>query len=471
MPKMSESAARPPIAASPPAFGRRLRPRALHWRADLWRVPLVLCLTAIALLLVTLRIDAAAAHGAIALPPWLSVGGPEDARAILSAMLGAVSTVLALIFSVALLVLSMAVSQFGPRILYRFVRDGITQVTIGLFLASFVHTLLTFVVTRQEASGYLARAGAPVVPQLTILCSVLLVITSFAFLVVFSHRTAMAIQTQNVVARIVADLHEALAERAALVRMYDARPRDAGETTAETGHLVARCVAEGAMVSAWRTGFLQEVDLELMMAAATNADAVVQMLARPGQFVHEDMPLCRILPAARAPELVPTLRRAIDVGTHRTLGQDYEFAITQLVEIALRALSSAINDTFTGLTCIDWLGDAIRTIHATPVADGALEDAAGRTRLLFPLPRFARLVKAAFDQIRQAGAGNPAVLIRLLQTFTKLATPITDEPSREALRAQVTAVWEAAASAVFVTLDRTDVERAYDAACTALARH
>jgi uncharacterized membrane protein len=183
------------------------------------------------------------------------------------------------------------------------------------------------------------------------------------------------------------------------------------------------------------------------------------------------MPLCRILPAARAPELVPTLRRAIDVGTHRTLGQDYEFAITQLVEIALRALSSAINDTFTGLTCIDWLGDAIRTIHATPVADGALEDAAGRTRLLFPLPRFARLVKAAFDQIRQAGAGNPAVLIRLLQTFTKLATPITDEPSREALRAQVTAVWEAAASAVFVTLDRTDVERAYDAACTALARH
>src|SRR5204863_8453698 len=122
-------------AATSPRLGARHRPRALNWRADLWRVPLVLCLAAIALLLVTLRIDAAAAHGAITVRSWLSVGGLEDARAILSAMLGAVSTVLALIFSVALLVMSMAVSQFGPRILYRFVREGITQVTIGLFLA------------------------------------------------------------------------------------------------------------------------------------------------------------------------------------------------------------------------------------------------------------------------------------------------------------------------------------------------
>src|SRR5499427_8036017 len=143
----------------------------LQLRADLWRVPFIMCLAAVLLFILTVTVDREAARGVVKLPGWLSVGGPDDARAILGAMLGAVSTVLALIFSVALLVLSMAVSQFGPRILYRFMRDGVTQVTIGLFLASFIHSLLAFVVTRGDS-------GAEFVPQVTVLCSVVLVMVS-----------------------------------------------------------------------------------------------------------------------------------------------------------------------------------------------------------------------------------------------------------------------------------------------------
>jgi uncharacterized membrane protein len=190
----------------------------LHLRADLWRIPLLLCVATLLLFLLTVEIDRAAARGAVTLPGWISIGGPEDARAILGAMLGAVSTVLALIFSVALLVLSMAVSQFGPRILYRFVRDGITQVTIGLFFASFLHTLLGFVVTRESRAGYF-------VPELTLVCSVVLVIVSFVFLIVFSHRIAMSIQTQNVVAHIVEDLDGALHTLRALLRQDYVLPR------------------------------------------------------------------------------------------------------------------------------------------------------------------------------------------------------------------------------------------------------
>ncbi len=137
---------------------------ALDLGDDLWRVPFALCLAAVLLFLVTVEVDRAAARSVLSLPRWISIGGPEDARAILGALLGAVSTVLALIFSVALLVLSMAVSQFGPRMLYRFVRDGITQVTIGLFLATFVHMLLAFVVTRQQGKDEF-------VPELTLCCS------------------------------------------------------------------------------------------------------------------------------------------------------------------------------------------------------------------------------------------------------------------------------------------------------------
>src|SRR5215469_14588439 len=148
----------------------------LQLRADLWRVPFIMCLAAVLLFILTVTVDREAARGVVRLPGWISVGGPDDARAILGALLGAVSTVLALIFSVALLVLSMATTQFGPRILYRFVRDGITQVTIGFFLASFVYALLAFVVTRQEANYQF-------VPELTLICSAILVMLSFAFLI------------------------------------------------------------------------------------------------------------------------------------------------------------------------------------------------------------------------------------------------------------------------------------------------
>jgi len=136
-----------------------------------------MCLATVLLFVATVAVDRSVARGTLALPSWLSMGGPDDARAILGALLGAVSTVLALIFSVALLVLSMATTQFGPRILYRFVRDGITQVTIGFFLASFVYALLAFVVTRQEADYQF-------VPELTLICSAILVMLSFAFLIV-----------------------------------------------------------------------------------------------------------------------------------------------------------------------------------------------------------------------------------------------------------------------------------------------
>ena len=229
----------------------------LQLRADLWRVPFIMCLAAVALFIVTVTVDREAARGVVRLPAWISVGGPDDARAILGAMLGAVSTVLALIFSVALLVLSMAVVNFGPRILYRFVSDGVTQLTIGLFLGSFVHILLSFVVTRQQGERSF-------VPQLTLICDVALVITSFVFIVIFSHRIAMSIQTQNVVAHIVGDLDQALDERMEEARRLALLPR---ARAAEREGLLPRFATDGAVVRAPLTGFVQVVGFHRVLAA------------------------------------------------------------------------------------------------------------------------------------------------------------------------------------------------------------
>ncbi|HKF69405.1 MAG TPA: DUF2254 family protein, partial [Vicinamibacterales bacterium] len=260
-------------------------------------MPLAICLATVLLFVATVAVDRSVARGTLALPSWLSMGGPDDARAILGALLGAVSTVLALIFSVALLVLSMATTQFGPRILYRFVRDGVTQVTIGFFLASFVYALLAFVVTRQEADYQF-------VPELTLIGSAILVMLSFAFLIVFSHRIAMSIQTQNVVEHIVADLHASLVRWAARGGGHPVLARTP-VAEAERESLVARCAADGGVMPAPRTGFVQDVDVAHLASAADGLDAVAHLMYRPGQFVMKGAALAQVLPDSRVAALTP----------------------------------------------------------------------------------------------------------------------------------------------------------------------
>jgi len=128
------------------------RPTKLRSQRDinLWRIPLQLSLAAVGLFAITLIPDILDKYGVIHIPSWLTMGSIDDARAILSAMMGAVATVLALIFSVALLVLSMVSTLFGPRLLYRFLQDWVTQVTIGMFMGTFVYICLVFLVTHQD---------------------------------------------------------------------------------------------------------------------------------------------------------------------------------------------------------------------------------------------------------------------------------------------------------------------------------
>ena len=138
-----------------------LAPRRIKLRSqrdvNLWRIPLGLSLAAIVLFGLTLIPDILDKYGVIHIPSWLTMGSIDDARAILSAMMGAVATVLALIFSVALLVLSMVATLFGPRLLYRFLQDWVTQVTIGLFMGTFIYVCLCFLVTHQDADSRSSR--------------------------------------------------------------------------------------------------------------------------------------------------------------------------------------------------------------------------------------------------------------------------------------------------------------------------
>jgi len=147
---------------------------------------------------------------------------------------------------------------------------------------------------------------------------------------------------------------------------------------------------------------------------------VIRLLDRPGHFLVRGHPIATVWPPQTAPDVADALRRAHITGSNRTLAQDLAFAVDQLVEIAIRALSPAVNDTFTALTCIDWLGDSLCRVTTQWHPVRVHRDHHGYVRVITAHVSYERLVERAFEKIRQAGRGMPAVLIRQLDALTKI---------------------------------------------------
>ena len=412
---------------------------------NLWIVPLKMSLGALCLFALTLTPDLLAAYHVIHLPTWFTMGSIDDARAILGAMLGCVSTVLALIFSVALLVLSMVANLFGPRLLYRFVQDWVTQVCIGLFMGAFIYVFLVFLVTHQDQSSSF-------IPQVSLITSWFVVLGAFSFLVFYSHRVAVLIQNPDAIGRIVDDLRHVV---------HQQQSSKVPDSIHENDQLLLeRCQHDRGTVPSSRSGYLQTIDYEVLTDAAFRQGAVIILPFRPGQFVLEGEPIAYVTPASANPELETLITRSVQLGRHRVLYQDVEFGVAQIVEIAIRALSPAINDTFTGVACVDLLGEALTVLASARQDHGCWFDASGNIRLQVRPILVSRLIKQAFDQIRQAAADNPAVSIRLLSSIGRLGAKMPHQEQISTLKAQALAVWESASSKAPVSMDRQDLEEA-----------
>jgi uncharacterized membrane protein len=414
---------------------------------NLWRLPLQLSIAAVALFAITLIPDTLDKFGLIHIPSWLTMGSIDDARAILSAMMGAVATVLALIFSVALLVLSMVSTLFGPRLLYRFLQDWVSQFTIGLFMATFVYICLVFLVTHQNAESTF-------IPQISLITSWVLVVVSFGFLVYYSHRVAKSIQNPDMIGAIVDDLSTAAGGAHLL------GPGEATGAEPKEESILQRAETGGRILCA-KSGYLQQIKHDVLVEGARRVDALIVLRFRPGQFILRGEELAAVVPATKLPWLKPTIDFGVEIGRHRTLTQDSEFGIAQVVEIAIRALSPAINDTFTGVACVDWLADALLTLAEQPPLQGNWFDTNKHLRVWMPSVRLERLAKLAFDQIRQAATTTPAVLIRQLDAIRRLA-PRLPEACRQTLSVQANAIRESGTA--LVGLDREDLEAAWQRA-------
>jgi uncharacterized membrane protein len=426
-------------------------------RTNLWLVPMLEVLAAVALYLGTHAVDRAAYRGSLTLPSWLIFGTADASRQILTALAAAVITVIGVVFSITIVTLTLASTQFGPRILRNFIRDRGTQVTLGTFVATFVYTALVLISIGPGSDG------RDFVPHLSITVAVALVTISMGVLIYFINHIATSIQLPNVIASIAADLSRAIDRESGALEP----PVADGPAVAE---LRRQLEDGGAVVPAPASGYLQFIRQGTLVRIASEESAVIQLLSRPGHFVVRGRPMARVWPAEAADAVERELRRAHVTGPSRTLAQDLALSVDQLVEIAIRALSPAVNDTFTALTCIDWLGEGLCKATSQWHPAGVQRDREGHVRVIAAPMTYTRLVERAFEKIRQAGRGMPAVMIRQLDALRRIMDHTTGSEQRELLLAQAAMIQQASVESVPAAPDRADVSRAFAAVLEAAAR-
>jgi uncharacterized membrane protein len=425
-------------------------------RTNLWLVPTVEIVLAVALFAGTYALDRAAYNGTLQLPSFLISGTADAARQILTAIAAAVITVVTLVFSITIVTLTLASTQFGPRMLRNFIRDWITQLTLGSFVATFVYAILALVCIGPGAHGEF-------VPHLSITVTMALVVLDVAVLVLFIDHIAKSIQLPQVIASIAHDLSRAIDAETELPAPGSL---EAGPSLSE---ILVRLDEDSGVVRAPGSGYLQYVSMHTLIDISSRSNAVIRLLHRPGHFVVEGEPLANVWPLAAAPGVARALGGAHATGPHRTLTQDLSFAVDQLVEIAIRALSSAVNDTFTALACIDWLGDGLGKLAAGWRPAAVHRDGTGHVRVITIPVTFRRLLERAHDKIRQSSRGMPAVMIRQLDGLAKIMTRTSTDEQRELLLEQAAMIMRVCEESVPEQTDRADVRRRYDAVLSAVS--
>ncbi|WIM87487.1 DUF2254 domain-containing protein [Candidatus Mycobacterium wuenschmannii] len=420
-------------------------------RTNLWLVPVLETVAVLMLFGVTYAIDRSAYDGLIRLPTWVLSGTADVARVLLATVAAAIITVVGIVFSITIVALTLASTQFGPRMLRNFVRDPGTQLSLGAFVASFCYAMI----------GLVSVGGGPhgdFVPHLSITVTLMLTLLDVAVLIYFLNHIATMIQLPVVIADIATTLvNEVTAmENSDAFSVGVAR----GPTQDELRTLLT---GAGAPIRTPRSGYLQVIRHDVLVKIAANANAVVQLPHRPGHFMVAGQVIARVWPPEAAGSVAERLALGHVAGAYRTLPQDVSFGFDQLVEIALRALSPAVNDTFTGMTCIDWIADCLCRIAPLWHPQRVRRDAEGYIRVIAFQPSFDRLVERTFDTIRQAAIGMPAIMIRQLDAIAKVIEQVPDRQRRTALIRQAEAIQRSNSTTVADPADRDDVTRRYQA--------
>jgi uncharacterized membrane protein len=340
---------------------------------------------------------------------------PQVAQVILSAIATSIMTVVSIVFAILLMTLTLASTQFSPRILVSFVRDRGTQWTLGVFLGTFSYCMAALPAARSQP--------VPFVPVLTVTGAMLLALVAVGWLIFFIHHISQAISVNHIVDRIARETELVIDELMPRPRTrFEAMNQPPPDGTDDTPILNQN------------SGYVRFIDVDQLLYLAKSWRVRIRVERGVGQFLPAGVPLLHVSREDRIDPLRSAeLLSAFDIGPTRTLQQDVEFGVIQIVDIALRAMSPAINDPSTAISCIDQLSRIlIRWLGRAPPAP-VLFDPPHVPRVFVPWITVEGMLDTAFEQIRHYAARDAAVSLRLLRAIGDIAGALQQDDARAKL--------------------------------------
>lgn len=420
----------------------------LEWfriRDSLWFIPGVFTLLAAIAAVVLVQLERGPLEEIVREHRLFFGAGADGAREVLSAIASSLITVTGVVFSVTVVALQLASSQFTPRVLRNFMADRANQVVLGIFIGTFTYALLVLRTVRSpvdDTPGF--------VPVVATTIAVGLVLVSIGALIFFINHAASSIQVGVVLDRITRDALELVDQifPATVGRPdEDAKPELEGRP-------------DPVPVLADRSGYLQALSSEALFSLAAQHDILIRMEPTIGDFLLKGETLALVWPRNEVTGgLLEEIQESFLIGADRTPSQDIQYGLGELSEIAVRALSPGVNDPTTASRAIDRISEVLLAFgnrFPPPVQ----RTAEGRIHFIARHVSYERAIDFAIEPILHAGAGNPSIVQRLVDTLTRVAE-LVPGPRKRATLAMRAKVLRAADHAMENPIDRREVSRAH----------
>lgn len=426
------------------------------FRAQLWPIPTLAVVTALLLGLGIPELDAAVdADLPSEVSGWLFGGDADAARSLLGAIASSLITVTALTFSLTVVTLQLASSQFSPRLLRTFTRDLFVQVTLGLFLATFIYALTVLRAVRNAGDD----GQTEFVPQIAITTAFALAVTSVLGLVLFLAHLTEQIRVETMLRTV---------HRDAMRTMRATLPRVEPETQRAPGQVAPQPPPGALTAAAKEDGFLTWIDHDELLTLACEEEAIVSIEVHPGRFVVRGIPVGTAWPSAGgwfgddvAERIAARIAGCIHTGVERTSAQDVGYGLRQLTDVANKALSPGINDPTTAVHALGHISAFLCALTEHEVGDSSLRDGDDKVRVLLSHPDFADYVDLAISQPRRYGAADPQVLKRLLEILSDLSHRVRSE-HRATVHDQLDRLRATVAAQSFDSVERSALSRLAD---------
>jgi uncharacterized membrane protein len=427
---------------------RKMRRVAVRYQWDrlevsFWFAPVVMSVAAILLAWFMYYLDSLIPNEILVESRIILTGTPGEMRTALISMATTILATAGIVFTLLTLPLSTVAAQYGSRLLRVFLGDRTTQFVLGTFVATFVYCLaaaLTILPVQVEPEG----------PQLTVTVGLLLLLASFASLILLVQHISTMLQAPNIAAAAGAELRE--------VVLSEMPEQFVGSNDCKDGlkNLPASLGEENSYaIRVQRAGAIQYIDPQYLLTLAGEHNLVIRLLRKPGHIVWHDEQVALVWPAAQVDkELDRQIRNAFRIGNGRTPTQDVVYAVNQLVEMAVRAMSAAINDPFTAMTCLDHIGEGLALFIKQGEKSSCYYDQGNQLRLILEPVTFVELLDCAFDMLRHASCDNASVLLHILKVIDAIGRETNLSQARQELLRHVNLIQLESKAGAIIEVDR-----------------